>query len=567
MTWDLSCPDWEDRLRTGRSLVPSLPLNLTEGDRAVGIFNRLRLADVPGTPRLGPRLPEDDDDVGGDAVGEWFRDIVRALFGSLDPVTRSRMIRELMLLVPKKNSKTSYGALLMLTALLMNQRPRAPFILTAPVQDTAEMAFNQVAGAIALDDVLAAKLHVRDHLKTIVHRETKAKLEIMTFDPAVLTGQKVAGALIDELHVVSRMSKADKAIRQLRGGMLPFPEAFLAFITTQSEDAPAGVFRAELIKARSIRDGKIKDTPMLPVLYELPEEMQRSKTREWREPRYWPMVTPNVGRSITIERLIQDARTAEQTSEAEFRAWASQHLNIEIGMSLAADDWAGASHWEPCAAAEVTWEYLLEHAEVITFGVDGGGLDDLLGASAIGRETGTGRWLTWSHAWCHETVLERRKEIAPRLLDFVNDGDLTIVEKPGRDVEEVADLVEQCEDSGLLDQVGVDNAGIGAIVDAIVDRGIEYERIVGIPQGYKLMGAIKTVERKLAGRDLAHGGRPLMNWCVGNAKPEPRGSAVLITKQVSGSAKIDPLLALFNAAALMCMNPKPRKKKYQAFFV
>jgi phage terminase large subunit-like protein len=154
--------------------------------------------------------------------------------------------------------------------------------------------------------------------------------------------------------------------------------------------------------------------------------------------------------------------------------------------------------------------------------------------------TVTGRGLTWSHAWCHETVLERRKEIAPRLLDFVKDGDLTIVEKPGRDVEEVADLVEQCEDSGLLDQVGVDNAGIGAIVDAIVDRGIEYERIVGIPQGYKLMGAIKTVERKLAGRDLAHGGRPLMNWCVGNAKPEPRGSAVLITKQVSGSAKIDP---------------------------
>ena len=53
-----------------------------------------------------------------------------------------------------------------------------------------------------------------------------------------------------------KMAKAASAIRQLRGGMLPFPEAFMAFITTQSEEAPAGVFADELQKARDIRDGK-----------------------------------------------------------------------------------------------------------------------------------------------------------------------------------------------------------------------------------------------------------------------------------------------------------------------
>jgi phage terminase large subunit-like protein len=56
--------------------------------------------------------------------------------------------------VPKKNSKTTNGALLMLTALLLNERPRAPFIMTAPVQDVADLAFNAAAGAIALDPVL-----------------------------------------------------------------------------------------------------------------------------------------------------------------------------------------------------------------------------------------------------------------------------------------------------------------------------------------------------------------------------------------------------------------------------
>jgi phage terminase large subunit-like protein len=36
---------------------------------------------------------------------------------------------------------------------------------------------------------------------------------------------------------------------------------------------------------------------------------------------------------------------------------------------------------------------------------------------------------------------------------------------------------------------------------------------------------------------------------------EPKGNAILITKQASGSAKIDPLMATFNAVSLMALNP------------
>jgi phage terminase large subunit-like protein len=104
-------------------------------------------------------------------------------------------------------------------------------------------------------------------------------------------------------------------------------------------------------------------------------------------------------------------------------------------------------------------------------------------------------------------------------------------------------------------------------VDAIVDKGIDHERIVGIPQGWRLVGAIKTAERKLAEGALQHGASALMSWCVGNAKVEPRGNAILITKQAAGTAKIDPLMAMFDAVALMAMNPKPRRKNYEVFFV
>lgn len=548
MTWDLSCKDWETRLQAGRSLVPDLPLDLAAGNRAVAVLNKLRLADVTGTPTFG------------EAGGDWFRDIVRAMFGCIDPVTKARAIRELFLLVPKKNSKTTNGALLMLTALLLNERPRAPFLLTAPFQKTADEAFSAIAGAVALDPVLERVLYVRDHLKTIVHRNTKANLQITTFDPSMITGKKVVGALIDELHVLGKMARADKAMLQLRGGMQPFPEAFLATITTQSDEAPAGVFKDDLQKARGVRDGR-RQSSILPVLYEFPEAMQRDQAKPWLDRKNWPMVTPNVGKSVDIDRLDAAFRDEEEKGEGAIRLWASQHLNIEIGLALHANRWTGADFWEAAGSVKTLAE-LIERSDLIMTGVDGGGLDDWLALSVLGRDADTGRWLHWGKAWVHPVAMERRKSEAARWADFIAQGDLVLVERVGQDIEGVAEVHQELEDSGKLMQVGVDPIGISDIEAALNEIGIlkdseGRDRIIGIPQGYKLTGTIKTVERRLAEGALEHAGQPVMAWSVGNAKVEARGNAVIVTKQAAGACKIDLLVSLFNAAALMALAPEP----------
>src|SRR5438093_5711508 len=107
--WDLSCPDWEDRLRQGRSLIPDLPLVESEAKLGLAFYDEMRLPNVPDMPRLR------------EASGEWFRDIVRVAFGSWNPVTRQRMIRDIFALAPKGQSKTTYSAALMLAVMLMNK--------------------------------------------------------------------------------------------------------------------------------------------------------------------------------------------------------------------------------------------------------------------------------------------------------------------------------------------------------------------------------------------------------------------------------------------------------------
>ncbi len=543
--WDLSCRDWERRLREGRPLVPALPLFQEEADLATAFFDQIRLPDVPGTPLLA------------EAAGDWFRHgVVAPLFGSLDPATNIRHIRELFLLVGKGNSKTTYGAATMLTALLMNQRPRAEFLLVGPTQAISDLAFNQVVGMIEINHELKKRFHVRDHLKEIVDRLTKAKLKVKTFDLNILTGPRPAGVLIDELHLLGKHAATGKVLRQIRGGLEKMTEGFLLIITTQSDEAPAGAFREELHLAREIRDGRFAGR-MLPVLYEFPEAVAQSQT-EWQRPDLWSMVMPNLGRSLRLESLLQDWEQEKSKGAHAIRVWASQHLNVEIGVALKSDGWAGAEYWERQAEPDLTLSVLLACSEVVTVGIDGGGLDDLLGFSVMGRERGTGRWLSWNCAWAHPVVLKRRPGEAAKLRDFAALGELRIVERVGQDMDDLVGICAEVSAAGLLPEkhgIGIDPGNSHAVVDALTAAGFGGEQMAAVSQGWRLGGAIKLTERKLAEGSLVHAGQSLMAWCAGNAKVEPKGNAMLITKQASGSAKIDPLMATFNAVELMARAP------------
>jgi phage terminase large subunit-like protein len=305
---------------------------------------------------------------------------------------------------------------------------------------------------------------------------------------------------------------------------------------------------------RDVRDGKVIDDSSMPILYEFPDSYIKNKL--YLKPENFYITNPNINRSVNpdwIERELQKALKKPDNSKQKFLA---KHLNLEIDFALRDDNWVGAEYWVK-ASRKFRLDYIINNSEVITIGIDGGGLDDLLGLYILGRDADN-NWMGYGKAWTTKTALNRRQEIAPKLHDFHKEGDVVIVDDVGEDLDELIDLIVMIDKTDLLDKIGCDPAGIGDILDGLELAGIEKEKIVGVSQGWRLGGAIKTTERRLADGSLTVSDQNLMKWCVSNAKVEQRANSILITKQSSGTGKIDPLMAMFGAVYLMALNPESK---------
>lgn len=540
LNWSTACKDWEKRIIEKKTLIPFKPLFPEQAEMALNVFKELVLVDVAGSPKMG------------EVTRDWVFDFVAAIFGAYNADTGERLINEFFLLISKKNTKSTIAAGIMLTALILNWRNSAELLILAPTKEIADNSFIPARDMIKADDELNDLFNISEHTRTITHHVTKATLKVVAADTNTVGGKKASYILVDEVHLFGKINGSESMLREARGGLASRPEGFTIYLTTQSDEQPAGVMASQLSYARAVRDGRIENPSYLPVLYEFPKKYIEEGL--YKDPKYFYVTNPNLGASVSEKFLLVEYQKAEEAGEESLRDFFAKHLNIEIGLNLRDRRWLGADYWEQAARA-FTLEELIERSEVITIGGDGGGLDDLLGMAVLGREKGTRKWLLWNRAWCHDKVLDLRKLIAEQLRDYEKDGDLRIIEQSGVDCKEFGEICAQVYRSGKLDQVGLDPLMVGGLIDGIVEAGVPMDLVKGIGQGMHLMGYMHTTERKLAEGNLYHANQRMMAWCVGNARLHVKNNIAYITKQSSGKSKIDPLIATLNAAGLMSLVP------------
>nr|WP_299688537.1 terminase large subunit [uncultured Tateyamaria sp.] len=547
--WSTAVPNWADLILGGKPPLPVLPLHDAYAEKALRIFKSLRNPDLDGFPTFG------------ETCDEWVFALVRLIFGSYDPELKKRYLREFFVMIPKKNGKTAIAAAIIVTACILNTSPSAEFILIAPSIKLAQLAFGTASGIIERTDRIRPLFsEPRETTRTIknLNPDIRSQIIIKAADTDIVTGAKNATILVDETHAFATKPAAKGVFVEIRGALShPQNRHFLLQITTQSKKPPTGVFKAELKTARRVRDGQLR-RPMLALIYELPADVV--KDGGWKNEETWHFVNPHIGRSVDYDFLRDALETAEDDGPEALSLVASQHFNVEIGTAQGDDGWRAQIYWDKADTGPKTLDELIERSEVITFGVDGGGDDDLCGAVALGKEIDTGNLLAWCRAWCQPEVLKLRKSIAPALEGFEKDGDLIICKTPFQHVDDIVAIVTMLHETGKMPEenaVGVDIAGLPELQNELDLAGLGQPFLTGVGQGWQLQASIKSIPLRLKSGIMRHGGQPLFAWSVGNSKVELKRSNQYITKELAGAAKIDVVAGLLNASQLMLQNPVP----------
>ena len=555
-----SCPDWNTRLSKRQFPLDVdkflKDMNQERANKAVEIFQRLRLPDVPGTPAMTEEV-----------VGTWTLNILRLLAGATWLMDDGRIVSQVssaLISIPKKNSKSSYSAGFMLTLMMMSIRPNATFVIVAPTQRIAQLAYDQACGFIRATPGLERRFHIQQHLKKITFEGNKCTLSVISLDSNTITGIKASCVLIDEGWLMGSEND-QRVMTQLRGAAAAITESMVLIISTMSDKPASGFWKQELALARAVRDGKSAIEGLLPLIWE-PDPKDMKRIEDVCLPEVWERCNPNIGRSVNLDFLKRSFKSVMSTgNNDEILRWLSQHTNAEISQfeTSADSQWPGAASWANCADEKVSWDWILKNCTRVAFGFDGGGAIDLTSAAVLGYIPDDDTLYVATKSWCYQSLIDTYPNEGV-IQDGVKDGHIKVIE-PGEEVEELTQILLEYYDLNAYGFMGlaVDPAGIAQeLHNALTHAGLPADKVVSVKQGFGLRAGWLHLYRRAKSGKLKHPGDAVLSWAVANARQDPMTQLVAKKYSTSGS-KIDPIVAVATGA-MLALNP-PAEFSLDAF--
>lgn len=225
----------------------------------------------------------------------WQKALVAATFGIVHKIDGTRKFQEVMLVVGRKNGKSTLAAAIGLYLQIADGEPGAEIYAVATKKDQAKIIWLEAKRMVKKSPSLNKRM------KTLVS-EINAEFNDSFFRPLgrdsdSLDGLNVHGALLDEVHAWKDQNLYDVVVDGTTAREEP-----LVFITTTAGTVRESVFDIKYDEAERVINGYedpngYKNERFLPIIYEL------DNRKDWIDEDCWYQANPGLGTIKQIDQL------------------------------------------------------------------------------------------------------------------------------------------------------------------------------------------------------------------------------------------------------------------------
>ncbi|MBS9477653.1 terminase large subunit [Ancylobacter radicis] len=462
-----------------------IPDPMGRGERAVRWLGMLKhpKSTLPGRPFL---------------LDPWQERIVRRIYGPRHE-DGTRIVKTVVLLLPRGNRKTSLAAALALLHTIGPERaPGGEVISAAADRKQARLGYAEALGIVGAVPQAAANTRVVDSRNRLIFPRDGSFYEAISADAGTQHGRTPAFVLADELHAWPKRGLWDV----LRSGLVKQKGSLLVIATTAGR-GQENIAWDIIEDARRVARGEVDDPSILPILFEADRDC------DWTDEAVWHRVNPGLVHGYPdIEGLRQLAREGRRRiGDRE----AFRQLNLNIWLDHSADPFVDMEIYDE-GAAPVDLDALADAP--CWLGVDLSSNHDLTCVVAAWRDEAGGYAV---HPWffCPEDNLRLRadRDGVPYPA-WAEQG--FIIPTPGNvvDFRAVEDTIRDICERFAVQEIAFDPHLARNMLNSLLEDGLP---AVEMRQGWVTMApAVKELERAIVGHQVSHGGHPVLRWCFDN---------------------------------------------------
>jgi phage terminase large subunit-like protein len=464
----------------------------------------------------------------------WEKAIIQTAYGFKMADTGLRRFNEVILLIARKNGKTTFVAGLDIAEFFLS-RGGVDIICASNTTEQANILFEEINNMREQSPSLSKETRSKKNIFYIYSPKTKNKIKKLSAQSRNKDGYNIEVGCIDEVHEMTD-SKVYDAIKQSQSTK----KEPLIFIITTEGTTVGGFLDSKLDYSRKMLKGEIQDERVLPWLY-----TQDSVNEIYEDKKTWQKSNPSIG-VVKLNSYLEDVMNKSKHDLSTRVTMLCKDFNIKQADSGSWLNFDDLNNDETYTIDDLRDSYAIG-------GVDLSSTTDLTAAILVIQKKERNKKFVLAHFFMPSEVLQKRitEDNVPYDI-WVKRGLVTLTEGNQNDFSLVTQwFMKMIQTYGIRPLwVGFDPWNSQYWIKEMEDLGFNMEKV---RQGiYSLSEPMKQLEADLKNSLVNYNNNPILKWCLANtqAKVDLNGN-IQPSKLNSKYKRIDGTVALIIAYAVL----------------